>query len=207
MHLVHNNSKRKHKSFNIRQRLRLLGVRLANGLSRPWRQWERIPRRCNWNSLEVAGIIRSPKRAKSERVVELVIGNMSGWILQDVGSVARPWEHPLFWGGGPPPPPGSLSLVPPTSASDDGGRGEAGIKLSFILAGTLTLCTVRKLVRPRYTFPYRSALLILGSAGFRRLILPALYFNVDNRVDLTKSKYQNRNLMNPETMGLYNSCD
>lgn len=58
-----------------------------------------------------------------------------------------------------------VPLVPPTSGSDDGGRGEAGIKLSFILAGTLTLCTVRKLVlRPGYTFPYRSALLILGSA-------------------------------------------
>lgn len=77
----------------------------------------------------------------------MVIGNMSGWILQDVGSVARPWEHPLFWGGGPP---SSLSLpsplVPPTSGPDDGGRGEAGIKLSFILAGTLTLYTVRKVV-------------------------------------------------------------
>lgn len=182
-------------------------MRLANGLSRPWRQWERIPRRCNWNSLEVAGITRSPKRAKSERVVELVIGNMSGWILQDVGSVARPWEHPLFWGGGPPPPP-RVSLVPPTSASDDGGRGVAGIKLSFILAGTLTLCTVRKLVRPRYTLPYRSALLILGSAGSRRLILPVLYrhFNDDNRVNLTKSKYQSGNLANLKTMDRYNSC-
>lgn len=207
MHSVHSNSKRKHKYFNIRQRLRLLGVRLANGLSRPWRQWERIPRRCNWNSLEVAGIIRSPKRAKSERVVELVIGNMSGWILQDVGSVARPWEHPLFWGGGPPPPPGSLSLVPPTSASDDGGRGEAGIKLSFILAGTLTLCTVRKLVRPRYTFPYRSALLILVSAGFRRPILSTLYFNVDNRVDLTKSKSEQKLAVWTRKLDKSNSCD
>lgn len=93
----------------------------------------------------MAGMIASPKRARSERVVELVIGNMSGWILQDVGSVARPWEHPLFWGGdGPPllPPP-----PPPTSASDDRARLEAGIKLSFILAGTLTLSTDRKLSR------------------------------------------------------------
>lgn len=130
----------------------------------------------------MAGIIRSPKRAKSERVVELVIGNMSGWILQDVGSVARPWEHPLFWGGGPrpppclslPPPPLLLPLVPPTSGSDDdGGRGEAGIKLSFILAGTLTLYTVRKVVRPGYTLPRRSALLILGSVASDRLISTA----------------------------------
>lgn len=90
----------------------------------------------------MAGIIGSPKRAKSERVVELVIGNMSGWILQDVGSVARPWEHPLFWGGDGPP----LLLLPPTSASDDRARLEAGIKLSFILAGTLTLSTDRKLL-------------------------------------------------------------
>lgn len=65
--------------------------------------WRRECWRRNWSRLKVAGIIRSPKRAKSERVVELVIGNMSGWILQDVGSVARPWEHPLFWGGDGPP--------------------------------------------------------------------------------------------------------
>ncbi|KAK1127146.1 hypothetical protein K0M31_003694 [Melipona bicolor] len=45
---------------------------------------------------------------------------MSGWILQDVGSVARPWEHPLFWGGDGPPLLLLLSLPPPpTSASDD----------------------------------------------------------------------------------------
>lgn len=140
--------------------------REARGTSVYW------ARRCNWNSLEVAGIIRSPKRAKSERVVELVIGNMSGWILQDVGSVARPWEHPLSGVADhhrhPLPP---VPLVPPTSGSDDGGRGEAGIKLSFILAGTLTLCTVRKLVLcPGYTLPYRSALLILGSAGHRAVV-------------------------------------
>lgn len=67
----------------------------------------------------MAGMIASPKRARSERVVELVIGNMSGWILQDVGSVARPWEHPLFWGGdGPPllPPPAHLRFRRPGSA-------------------------------------------------------------------------------------------
>lgn len=58
-------------------------------------RWKRA---CNWNRLQVLRIIRSPKRA-SERVVELVIGNMSGWILQDVGSVARPREQPPFWGG------------------------------------------------------------------------------------------------------------
>lgn len=75
-----------------------------------------------WNSLEVAGIIRSPKQAKSERVVELVIGNMSGWILQDVGSVARPWEYPPFLGwrcpaDTPRPPPLFLHLYPLYPAS------------------------------------------------------------------------------------------
>lgn len=83
-----------------------------------------------------------------------------------------------------------VPLVPLTSGSDDGGRGKAGIKLSFILAGTLTPYTVCKLVRPVYTTPYRSALLILRSAGFSRLIFAVLYrhCNVGNRVDPTRSR-------------------
>ena len=71
-----------------------------------------------------------------------------------------------------------IPLVPLTSGSDDGGRGEAGIKLSFILAGTLTLYTVCKLVWPVYTLSYRSALLILGSAGFSRLIFAGILMSV-----------------------------
>lgn len=76
----------------------------------------------------MTGIIRSPKRAKSERVVELVIGNMSGWILQDVGSVARPWEHPLFWGGVGPP---LLPPWPPIPVFDDRGSGGSRNQIEF----------------------------------------------------------------------------
>lgn len=64
----------------------------------------------------------------SERVVELVIGNMSGWIQQDVGSVAPPREHPLFWGGIGGGGGGSLPLPLLTHPPACMGFGEAEIE-------------------------------------------------------------------------------